>query len=207
MSWWNDYPISHGYLTTFLGAGTDSPHYADDIATPFHTPLSFPFGGTVTKADYAPWGGEIFVKTDVPGYGSVQEYIYHLDYIDPAIIAGAHINAGQYVGLSGGQNSGGLHPVSTQWSTGPHTHIGLFTNWITTTDGTRPYGPDITPFLKGLSSIGTTGGGSVLGIPGTNIGIGIPGIDMSQVTSIGVRVGVFVIALIALIGGFYLIAQ
>ena len=51
MTAWYDDGIGHGYITTYQGAGTDTPHYAYDLETPFHTPLTAPLAGTVVKAD------------------------------------------------------------------------------------------------------------------------------------------------------------
>jgi hypothetical protein len=148
---WLRYAITHGYITSYQGPGTDTPHYASDIATPFHTPITALLNGTVTQADYAVWngrpgGGEVFVKaTDGRTY-----YYYHLDSI--GVRVGQTLNAGDMVGLSGGQNSGGLHPVDPMWSTGPHTHVGFFTGFANTPAGSRPTGPDITATILALKN-------------------------------------------------------
>lgn len=157
---WFTYPIGHGYITNYQGAGTDTPHYADDVETPFHTPLTALLSGTVKQADYAVWsgqpgGGEVFVQPDA---GGPEYYYYHLDELD--VSPGQHVQAGQLVGLSGGQNSGGMHNVSPMWSSGPHTHVGYFSQYVQTPAGGRPYGPDITPLLKSVS--GPNGGNLTL---------------------------------------------
>src|SRR5579863_1644974 len=141
---WSQYPITHGYITDYQGPNTDTPHYAYDLATPMDTQFAFPKSGTITQEDYAVWngkpgGGEIFLR---PDDGSPIEYAYHLDLIEPNIHAGEHVYAGQLVGLTGGQNSGGQHPTDPMWSSGPHLHVGYFTNYVNTPDGQRPYGPD-----------------------------------------------------------------
>jgi hypothetical protein len=139
-NWW-EFPISHGYITNYQGAGTDTPHYADDIATPFHTVLTAPTSGTVLRADYQSWGGEIFVQPDDKSLP--QWYMYHPDEVE--VHAGQHVAAGQAIALSGGENPGypgAEHPADPMWSTGPHTHVGWWTEWINTPDGVRPYGPD-----------------------------------------------------------------
>lgn len=150
MAWYND-PISHGYITSYQGAGTDTPHYAVDIAAPMHTPFSFPTSGTIVQADYAVWsgqpgGGEVFLK---PDDGGEEQYVYHLDEVD--VHSGQHVNAGQQVGLSGGQNSGGSHPVSPMWSSGPHIHYGFFQKYVNTPAGGRPFGSDPTAYVQNLS--------------------------------------------------------
>lgn len=153
MAWYNS-PISHGYITDYQGPGTDTPHYAVDLAAPFHTPFSFPTSGTIAQADYAVWsgqpgGGEVFIK---PDDGSTEQYVYHLDEID--VRPGQHVNAGQQVGLSGGENPGypgAEHPVSPMWSSGAHIHYGFFQKYVNTPAGGRPYGPDPTSYLQNLS--------------------------------------------------------
>ena len=145
---WDKYPKSHGYLTKYQGPGTDTPHYAYDFATPLDTPLFFLQSGTVVKADYAPWGGEVFLK---PDGGGPQEYFYHLDMLQTAV--GQHVSAGQIIGLSGGQTSGGHHPTLPQYSTGPHTHFGLFNQYVNTPMGLEPYGPDPGSLLSGSGGV------------------------------------------------------
>jgi hypothetical protein len=163
MTAWYDYDIGHGYITGYQGAGTDTPHYAYDLETPFHTPLTAPLSGTVKQADYAAWGGEIFIQPDdksLPEY-----YFYHPDEVE--VSKGQHVNAGQLIALSGGENPGypgAEHPASTEWSTGPHTHIGWFTNWQVTPEGTRPYGPEPHALIEDAKNMGS-GGGSAFNVP------------------------------------------
>lgn len=148
---WYDYAINPGnaYQTQYMGPDTDTPHYAYDIETPFHTPLTAPLSGTVVQADYAAWGGEIFIQPDnknLPEY-----YFYHPDEVD--VSKGEHVNAGDFIGLSGGENPGypgAEHPASPAYSTGPHTHIGWFTKWVTPsqTGETIPFGPDTSTLIE-----------------------------------------------------------
>jgi murein DD-endopeptidase MepM/ murein hydrolase activator NlpD len=159
---WLNYPISHGYITDYQGPGTDTPHYAVDLAAPFHTPFFFPVSGTVRTADYAVWsgqpgGGEVFLQPDA---GGPEEYVYHLDQID--VKPGQHLAAGQEVGLSGGQNSGGEHNVSPMWSSGPHIHFGYFSQYVSTPAGNRPYGPDPTNLIQAAAKNTGAGGTSQL---------------------------------------------
>lgn len=162
MTDWYDYPVTHGYITSYEGPNTDSPHYAEDIGTPFHTRLTAPTSGTVKVADYQQWGGEIFVQ---PDDRSLPEwYMYHPDEIE--VHAGQHVNAGQEIALSGGENPGypgSEHPAQPQWSSGPHTHVGWFTRWITPTETgqTIPFGPDPTNLLQ----MAHGGGGQPNGVP------------------------------------------
>lgn len=134
---WYKYPVTHGYYNNFVAGVGDTPHWAIDYATPMDTPLSFLESGTIVKADYQLWGGEVFLR---PDKGGPEEYHYHLDEIDVKV--GQHVQAGQRIGLSGGQTSGGQHPTDPSQSTGPHDHFGLFVDYRDTPIGTRPYGPD-----------------------------------------------------------------
>lgn len=138
---WATYPVTHGYITSYEGPGTDTPHFAEDLGTPFHTPITAILPGTVKVADYQGWGGEIFIQPDDKSYP--EYYYYHPDRLE--VSPGQHVNAGQEIALSGGENPGypgAEHPALPEWSSGPHTHVGWFEKWQVTPIGTRPYGPD-----------------------------------------------------------------
>lgn len=95
-----------------------------DIGTPFHTPLSALAPGQVVGASYGPWGGSVMVA--VRNGASTLYYNYlHLDQI--MVQLGQQISSGQLLGLSGGQLSGGSHPASSAYSSGPHTEFGVYT--------------------------------------------------------------------------------
>lgn len=154
---WLSYGISNGFYPQYTPGVNDSPHYAVDVPTPFHTPITALWSGTVqSQRTGLPWGTEIFIK---PDNGGPVYYLYHLDQLYTTV--GEHLNAGQVIGLSGGQNSGGLNPSSPQESSGVHTHIGFFTQFQTfskpTGDVTIPTGPDITPYIQALAQSGTSG--------------------------------------------------
>jgi murein DD-endopeptidase MepM/ murein hydrolase activator NlpD len=212
MTAWFDYPVTHGYTSVYSGPGTDTPHYALDLGTPFHTPITTIKSGTIKQADFAPWGGEIFL---VPDDGSTEEYWYHPDLLE--VSAGQHVSAGQEIALSGGENpgyAGGLHPASTQYSTGPHTHFGLFTGWTQSPDhGTIPYGPDPTTLLAqgqmGLySQANSTTSPNVSTDRSPATAIAAAGVGLSSgVQNASVRVGLFVLGLVILFGGVYLLFQ
>lgn len=118
MSWWDQFPISQGW---------SPPHeYGEDIATPFHTPLTAPFPGTVTRTRYGPFGGEVDIRASIPGQAHpVTEYLLHEDVIN--VKTGQQIDTNTVVGLSGGQLSGGSHPADPAYSSGAHTEVGFFT--------------------------------------------------------------------------------
>lgn len=141
----------HGYITQDRGVGTGTPHYANDVQTPFHTQLGAPWAGTVItppggEGNYPAWGGQIFVRMPT---GSVY-YMYHLDLLYK--IPGTKVQQGEVLGLSGGQTSGGYHPTSSIYSNGPHTHFGFWTKFVKVNGGQTsiPYGPDITPSIAAL---------------------------------------------------------
>ncbi len=117
---WYDYPVTESY--------SPPKEYGTDIGTPFHTQITELYGGTVFKADYAPWGGEVGVRVNIPGKGIVNEYYQHLDVLN--VSPGQQIRIGDLIGLSGGQLTGGSHPVSRQYSSGPHTEYGFGAPWI-----------------------------------------------------------------------------
>lgn len=197
MTAWYQYPITHGYIPNYDPNTWDTPHYAVDIGMPQDTPITALKSGTVVQSDYAVWGGkqgggEEFIK---PDDGGPEYYYYHLD--QTMVSAGQHVSAGQEVGLSGGQNQGGSHPTDPTWSSGPHLHVGYFTNFTSTQVGSRPYGPDITPTINQLKAGGLPN--TVASAPpqgGSNI-------DMGALLTKG---GIIIVGLVVLlIGGYMLI--
>jgi len=156
---WYQFPITHGYYTQYDPNIPDTPHYAVDLGAPMDTPFFFLETGTIVKSDYADWGGEVFLKPDAPG--RPQEYVYHLEEIDTSV--GKHVSAGQVIGLSGGQTSGGQHPTNPKWSTGAHIHFGEFTGYVSSPIGTVPEGPDPSPLIGEAKAGGLVGiGGAIV---------------------------------------------
>jgi murein DD-endopeptidase MepM/ murein hydrolase activator NlpD len=100
-----------------------------DIATPFHTPITDLVPGVVKSMGYGPWGGRIDVMQTGAGGGNIVEYYQHLDEIAPGLKVGSFVTAGQFLGSSGGQLAGGEHPVQNApdftYSTGPHIEVGM----------------------------------------------------------------------------------
>lgn len=229
MNWYQYSDSYHGYIPSYQGSGTDTPHYANDIQTPFHTPLTAILPGTVTQADYAPWGGEIFIRPDDSKYPVY--YFYHPDLVE--VKPGQHVAAGQEVALSGGENPGypgAMHPATPQWSTGPHTHVGWFTGWDNSTPaGTVPKGPDITPFIESLKTgkvtlppsqgTGTATTTATTGTTGSTTDssalapspLAGTGIDMTAITqnfkAALIAIALFLLALLLVVGGFFLLAK
>lgn len=204
MNNWFNYPISHGFYAKYDPNIFDTPHEAVDIAMPQDTPITAFKAGKVVQEDYAIWngqpgGGEIWIQ---PDDGSTEYYFYHLDNIE--VHPGEHVSLGQEVGLSGGQNSGGSHPTSTMWSTGPHLHVGYFTGWENTPIGPRTVGPDITSTIKFLAS-----GGGYSSTPSQQAAQngGPGGINQAGIGLAGTRIALFLVASVFILGGFYLAFQ
>lgn len=194
---WYMYPVTHGFFPSYDPNTFDTPHFAVDLGTPFHTPLTAFKAGKIVQEDYAPWGGEVYVK---PDDGSTEYYMVHLD--DISVKTGQHVQIGDILGLSGGQTSGGDHPSSPQWSTGLNTHVGYIEGYENTPVGSRPYGPDISATIQSLKA----GGPSP--IPLTYSQQQQASNQQQQQQQInGYKVGLFVIALIFLGAGFYLVFQ
>lgn len=200
MTAWFNYPITHGYYPNYIASIWDTPHFADDLAMPMDTPITAFKSGVVAQEDYAVWGGkpgggEVFIK---PDDGSDEYYFYHLDNIN--VKTGQHVGAGDTVGLSGGQNVGGSHPVDPEWSSGPHLHVGYFTNFTNTQIGSRPYGPDITGEINLLKAGGIAPPTSTTSATASTSG----GINFAQG---GVKIGIFVLALVIILGGAYFVFE
>ena len=146
MQWWQ-YPITQGY--------NPPQEYGVDLGTPYGTPITSLYAGKVVQADYAPWGGEVTIATSIPGIGAVNWYVQHLDSLASGIQVGSQVSPGQTLGLSGGQNTGGVHPESAQWSSGPHTEEGFGAPWHL---GGLNFNPlDIQPGIGTASGSGTGG--------------------------------------------------
>jgi murein DD-endopeptidase MepM/ murein hydrolase activator NlpD len=228
---WYDLPISNGYSTTAIPGNWDSPHYAVDIPTPYATPITDLLAGTVVKSDYAPWGGEVFVKLA----NGLQEYFYHLSSLNVSV--GQSVQPGQLIGLSGGQNSGGNHPVSSLYSSGPHVHFGITNGQVVNSGpaGQQYYGIDPTSIISaakagtlagvgnGGTSINTTTGYSITDPTGISQAINslnstLEGVNQigtfAQNTNtflnntdwkdVGIRGGLILIGVIILLLGIYL---
>lgn len=137
---WYNYPDWNNFMQLW----NNSPINGDDIAMPTGTAVTSPFNGVVSKQYVDDAGGATIIKVDNSSLtGGIQYYyVDHLDTFAPGLRVGSHINAGDLLGTSGGQLSGGNFNASPQWSTGPHIMIGLSSfNGI-------PVGQQITPNLN-----------------------------------------------------------
>jgi murein DD-endopeptidase MepM/ murein hydrolase activator NlpD len=132
---WNNYREIYSGITY--------PVNGDDIPVPFHTPITAIFGGVISNEYVDASGATAIIKADNPSdlKGVPYYYYAHLDTFN--VSTGQHVNPGDVIGLSGGQLSGGQHPASKQFSTGPHIMIGE------SKTGTIPYTlQDLTPDLN-----------------------------------------------------------
>lgn len=123
----------------YSDADYGSPYHNTDVGTPPETPLTAPLSGTVTDIGYFDWGGQVTVKVDDPkqNAGYKDYFLIHLDAINPYLQTGQHVNAGDFLGYSGGENTLadprlrplplGLshHITQPSHSTGPHLDIGV----------------------------------------------------------------------------------
>lgn len=107
---WYSYPIGQGYNA--------HGHTGVDVETPSGTPLTPLFAGTVTDAARYPWGYQVVVRSNVAGVGDIQTVYAHLDRVD--VHPGQQVGTATRIGLSGGEN------LPHKYSTGPHTHVGIY---------------------------------------------------------------------------------
>ncbi len=87
------------------------------------TPITSLTYGTVLGVGTYGGGGVVSINSVLPGMGHTSVYYQHLDTM--AVKPGDTVFVGQLIGTSGGQNSGGLHPATPQFSSGPHIEVGL----------------------------------------------------------------------------------
>lgn len=141
---WYQYPTTQPYGKN----GEDGI----DIGTPFHTPITALFGGTVRWAGRTQWacgssGGQVVIVCNIPGRGVFSSYYLHLDSV--SVTVNDTVKQGQVIGLSGGQTSGGQWPVincpsrGITYSTGPHTEFGFNAPWVSGPG----YKMDPTPYI------------------------------------------------------------
>lgn len=129
---WYDYPVYSDYPAT--------SYRNTDVGTPLDTPITASLPGFITFVGYEAWGGQVTWKVDDPSkvQGYPFAFVIHLDAINPNLRVGMHINAGDFLGYSGGETStNGLppmsagfshHPTDPSHSTGPHLDIGVTTS-------------------------------------------------------------------------------
>lgn len=147
--------LNNPYMSSFEASrGSTQPGVG--VPTPFHTPITSLTSGHVLRAFYGTdinpaytYGGVVLVGATIPGHPGMQAVFYlHLDEL--RVATGDTVAVGQLLGLSGGQNTGGAHPVSTTFSTGPHTDVGINNPTFAAEGGTPGPNFDPTPWLNDL---------------------------------------------------------
>lgn len=112
MSWWQD---------AITQAFNPPVEPGIDVGTPFHTPITALAPGKVISETFGGFGARVDVQTGP----TTVEYYQHLDTIAGGLNVGSLVQAGQQLGLSGGQLSGGSRPNSSANSSGPHVEFGV----------------------------------------------------------------------------------
>lgn len=116
------YWIAHT-SSTFKGGFSGSGENGNDFAMPVGTPVYAVQSGTVVGQGYYGGGGVVSIQSSP----SRIWYYQHLD--ENTAIAGQSVKEGQLIGYSGGQNVGGNHPSSTEFSGYPHIEVGINAPW------------------------------------------------------------------------------
>lgn len=195
--WLTNNPVALGYGQGDVNLGGN---HLVDIRTPFHTPITALASGTITQIGYKPWGGQLTYKLDQPINGVPYAFYIHLDQLNPNLAVGQHINAGDLIGLSGGQNTGGYSPEASTWSSQPQTGFGLSNGPVFGVGNgwnTNPLGfPQLDPtsYLMNLKNGGTP-----------NNTQGATNNSPFSLSGGGQKIGLFLIGLTIFILGFYLL--
>ena len=94
-----------------------------DMGLPVGTPITSLTDGVVAGHGYYGGGGVVSVASVINGQQTTV-YYQHLDLIAANILDRVNIHVGDLLGWSGGQLSGGHHPSTPQYSSGPHIEVG-----------------------------------------------------------------------------------
>lgn len=133
-----------------------------DLGLDLHTPITSLTLGTVISTGWYGGGGVVCVASQIPGIGPASVYYQHLDVI--AVQNNQVVHLGDLIGLSGGQLTGGYHPV-TCCSTGPHIEVGINPPPVSPLWKTLGHNVDPLPWLKQLAQFGPSARDLVGGIP------------------------------------------
>lgn len=144
----------------FMGGWNGSGENGFDVGMPQGTPVYSLTSGTVVGHGYYGGGGVVSIQQQ-PG---TVWYYQHLDLNEPSIESGqtTQVQAGQLLGWSGGQLSGGNHPSQKAYSGGPHIEVGINAPWGGIWGPKTGKGPNIdpVPVIRGLfAGIANTGTG------------------------------------------------
>ena len=148
--------IGQNYSPSRSKTGAPLGEWGIDVTLPLDTPVYAVASGPVL-AKFFYGGGGVVSTEEAPGTAL---YYQHLDNIAPGILSGAvtRVQAGQLIGWSGGQNVGGSHPSTTEFSTWPHIEVGVNAPW----KGWQSEGQSQNP-IPLLASIGALSSGVTVG--------------------------------------------
>jgi murein DD-endopeptidase MepM/ murein hydrolase activator NlpD len=215
------YWIAHT-SSTFKGGFSGSGENGNDFAMPMGTPVYAVQGGTVVGQGYYGGGGVVSIQSNPTRIW----YYQHLDQ-DEAV-TGQQVQKGQLIGYSGGQNAGGNHPSTTEFSGYPHIEVGINAPWggIWGNNANLPNidpRPTLLSLVGDVTSTNANGLGAATGTAPTGTGSFNPldpstwlsGLESGVFSSLGVsslqdffwRTGFIVLGLILIIVGFVVTFQ
>jgi hypothetical protein len=143
-----NYFLSH-IARSFMGGQSGSGENGIDVALPQDTPIYAVEGGKVIGSGYYGGGGVVSIQS-APGK------VWYYQHLDQDLLkVGQNVSAGQEVGLSGGQNVGGSHPSTPEFSSFPHIEIGLNAPWGGIWGGGQAPNVDPVPYLQALAHGGS----------------------------------------------------
>ncbi|GMV40779.1 MAG: hypothetical protein AMXMBFR64_24950 [Myxococcales bacterium] len=108
-------------------------HYGNDIFAALGTPVVAPRGGTIVKSGYTSVGGNRVTVKDGCGW---YYYHAHLDQIEPGVVVGKQVKAGDKIGTVG--------KTGSAQGTSPHLHFSIYP------DDAYESGIDPYPLLKAV---------------------------------------------------------
>jgi hypothetical protein len=173
MAWYDGARVSVPYGNASYDVGMGGSHDMD-LALPVDTPITALRAGTIVDLSSPAWGRQVGVALAQPVNNVPYMSYLHLDAINPALQMGQHVEAGDLIGWSGGENSvpaGASNPTNTHF-TNPLTQssqsqIGLSlqygpkygsgAGWVSNPEGHPELNPSV--LLNGISPSSDMGSG------------------------------------------------
>jgi hypothetical protein len=121
MAWYNT-SVTQGYKWTW---NNTKAHSGIDLAEVNGTPLTSAVSGVVLSAGVHDWGGQVSIRFTVADQDMTLSYL-HMSDIAQGIVPGVQVQAGQYIGKSGGATWSRPYATGTKYSSGPHLHFELW---------------------------------------------------------------------------------
>ncbi len=119
---WTNTSITQGYKWTWSNT---KAHSGIDLAEANGTPLTSAVSGVVIHAGTHDWGGQVSIRFQVADSDMVLSYL-HMSDIAQGITPGAQVQAGQYIGKSGGATWSRPYSTASKYSSGAHLHLELW---------------------------------------------------------------------------------